>query len=76
MLNQEIRDSVAKGLFSIYPISEIDQGIELLTGIPMGLPDQEGKYPPETISGRVESRLEKLAKKKDIPGEDETVNSQ
>jgi predicted ATP-dependent protease len=76
MLNLEIRDAVADGLFNIYPISEIDQGIELLTGIPMGQPDQEGKYPPETISGRVQARLEKLAKSKDTSGEDETGNGQ
>ncbi|MBE9475006.1 MAG: AAA family ATPase [Chloroflexi bacterium] len=76
MLNLEIRDAVADGLFNIYPISEIDQGIELLTGIPMGQPDQEGKYPPETISGRVQARLEKLAKSKDASGEDETGNGQ
>ena len=76
MLNQEIRDAVADGLFNIYPISEIDQGIELLTGIPIGQPDQEGKYPSETISGRVQARLEKLAEKKDTSGEDDTGNGQ
>jgi len=74
MLNQEIRDAVADGLFNIYPISEIDQGIELLTGTPIGQPDQEGKYPSETISGRVQARLEKLAEKKDTSGEDDTGN--
>jgi lon-related putative ATP-dependent protease len=76
MLNQEIRDAVADGLFNIYPISEIDQGIELLTGIPIGQPDQEGKYPSETISGRVQARLEKLAEKKDTSLEDDTGNGQ
>ena len=74
MLNQEVRNAVADGLFNIYPISEIDQGIELLTGIPMGQPDQDGKYPSESISGKVQARLEKLAEKKDTSGEDDTGN--
>jgi len=76
MINQKVRKAVAEGLFYIFPISEIDQGIELLTGIPMGQPDQEGSYPPETISGRVQIRLEKLAKKDDTTGEDGAENSQ
>ncbi len=76
MLNQEIRDAVEQKLFSIYPITEIDQGIELLTGIPMGELDQEGKFPPDTISGKVQARLEKLAETKDTSDEDESGNDQ
>ena len=71
MLNQKIRNAVAEGKFNVYAISNIEQGIELLTGIPMGEPDQEGIYPPDTISGKVQQRIEKLAKIKDSSGEDE-----
>jgi lon-related putative ATP-dependent protease len=76
MLRQEIRDAVEEGLFSVFPISEIDQGIELLTGIPMGEPDQDGKYPPDTISGKVQARLEKLVKAKDSLDEENSGNDQ
>jgi predicted ATP-dependent protease len=76
MLRHEIRDAVEEGLFSVFPISEIDQGIELLTGIPMGEPDQDGKYPPDTISGKVQARLEKLVKAKDSLDEENSGNDQ
>jgi hypothetical protein len=61
MLRQDLIDAVAAGRFNIYPISTIDQGIELLTGFPSGDQDSEGNYPPETINGKVQQRLAKLA---------------
>ena len=71
MLNKKVRNAVAEGKFNIYAITDIDEGIELLTGIPMGEPDSEGVYPPETISGKVQRRIEKLSKLKDSSSEDE-----
>jgi lon-related putative ATP-dependent protease len=64
MLRQDVRDAVKEGKFAIYPIGTIDQGIELLSGIPAGEMDEEGKYPPDTLNGRVQSRLAKLAEKR------------
>lgn len=61
MLRQDVRQAVAEGKFHIYPVSHVDQGIELLTGIPAGEPDENGNYPPDTINGKVQARLEKLA---------------
>jgi hypothetical protein len=37
----------------------------------MGEPDQGGVYPPDTISGKIQQRIEKLAKMKDSSSEDE-----
>jgi len=71
MLRQDVREAVAQGEFFIYPIDEIDQGIELLTGIPAGKADENGKYAPETINGKVQARLEKLAAKSIAPREDD-----
>jgi len=34
MLRANVRDAVAKGKFHIYPVSTVDQGLELLTGMP------------------------------------------
>jgi lon-related putative ATP-dependent protease len=63
MLREDVRTAVAAKQFNIYPIDEIDQGIELLTGMPAGETDQDGKYPEDTINGKVQTRLERLAKK-------------
>lgn len=71
MLRQDVREAVARGEFFIFPIDEIDQGIELLTGMPAGKADENGKYPPETINGKVQARLEKLAAKSIAPREDD-----
>jgi lon-related putative ATP-dependent protease len=76
MLDHRVRIAVADGKFNIYAISDINQGIELLTGISMGEPDQDGRYPPDTISGKIQQRIEKMAKNKDSNGEDEAEKDQ
>ncbi len=63
MLRQDVIGAVAAGQFSIYPVETIDQGIELLTGVPAGEPGEDGQYPPDSINGRVHKRLKELAEK-------------
>ena len=65
MLREDVRRAAADGQFCIYPIETIDQGIELLTGIPMGQADGDGCYPPDTISGKVQTRLKQLSEKQE-----------
>jgi len=62
MLRADVIEAVTRGEFSIYRVSSIDEGIELLTGIPAGKPDAEGVYPEGTIHARVVAKLEELAK--------------
>ncbi len=45
MLKQEVIDAIKEGKFHIYPVSTIDEGIEVLTGVPAGAPGKDGKYP-------------------------------
>ncbi len=61
MLRQEVVDATAAGLFSVIPIETIDQGIELLTGVPAGVPDTTGSYPEGTINRAVAVRLASYA---------------
>jgi predicted ATP-dependent protease len=75
MLRQDVREAVARGDFSIYPVEEIDQGIELLTGLPAGTADETGVYPPETINGKVQERLERLSKKSTKPVDGDVEDS-
>ncbi|NLG73514.1 MAG: AAA family ATPase [Chloroflexi bacterium] len=63
MLRQDVIDAAAAGRFHIYPVSHVDQGIELLTGIPAGEADAEGNYPPDTINGMVQRELMRLVEK-------------
>ncbi len=62
MLRQNVIDAVAKGLFSIYAVENVDQAISLLTGIPAGEVDEKGSYPEGTINDLVIERLAELTK--------------
>jgi lon-related putative ATP-dependent protease len=63
MLRQDVIDAVKAGKFSVFPVENVDQGIEILTGVPAGQPDEEGHYPSESVNGRVMARLQELAEK-------------
>jgi len=64
MLRQDVVQAVKDGQFHIYPVETIDEGIEILTGVTAGKPDDEGKYPSESVNGRVYARLVELAEKR------------
>ena len=56
-LNDEVVEAVRQGVFHIYPVQTIDQGIEILTGMPAGQPDESGNYTAGTIHQRVREKL-------------------
>lgn len=60
-LNDEVVDAVKNGLFHIYAISTIDEGIEILTGVPAGKKDKCGKFPAGTINYLANEKLTKYA---------------
>ena len=62
MLNADVRQAVAEGCFRIYPISHIDQAIELMTGLPAGEPDNQGLYPAGSFNRLVADRLAAFAR--------------
>jgi lon-related putative ATP-dependent protease len=63
MLRNDVVEAVRQGLFSIFPVTDVDEGIEILTGRPAGELDKTGKYPPDTINGMAVARLNDMAKK-------------
>jgi lon-related putative ATP-dependent protease len=64
MLRPDIVEAVAAGRFHVYPVETIDQGIELLTGVPAGERDDKGEFPVGSVNQRVEARLTALAEKR------------
>lgn len=48
-LSDEVISSVKEGKFHVYAISSLDEGIEILTGVPAGTKNKDGKYPAGTI---------------------------
>jgi predicted ATP-dependent protease len=61
MLNQEIIDAVAQGLFSVYAVSNVEETLELLTGQTMGGLDSQGNYPENSINFKAISRLKEIS---------------
>jgi len=63
MLRQDVVAAAAEESFRIFPIETVDQGLELLTGLPAGEPGEDGNYPAGTINHRIAARLDAFAAK-------------
>jgi lon-related putative ATP-dependent protease len=63
MLRHDVAAAAAAGQFQIYPVETIDQGIEILSGLPAGERDEQGHYPEGTFNQKVEVQLARLAEK-------------
>lgn len=63
MLRDEVVDAVKAGKFHIYAVGSIDEGIEILTGMPLGEKDGDGKYPEGTINYLVDRELTAMSEK-------------
>lgn len=61
MLRADVVAAVEEGKFAIYAVSTIDEGIELLTGVPAGEADEEGSFPEDSINHRVKNQLLQFA---------------
>jgi ATP-dependent Lon protease len=61
MLNERVRTAISKGRFHIFPVSTVDEGITLLTGVPAGSLGSKNTYPKGSINRLVVDRLAFLA---------------
>ena len=61
MLKEDIVEAVKQGQFHIYPVTTIDEGIELLTGVKGGIQLDDGSFEEGSVSQRVNQRLEDMA---------------
>ena len=62
MLKKEIIESVKEGKFHIWPISKVEEGIEILTGMKAGELQPDGTYPEGTLFRKVDDRLKEFAR--------------
>ena len=60
ILPDKVLSAIKKGKFHIYPISTIDEGMEILTLRPSGRRNVKGNFPPDTANHIIENRLRKL----------------
>jgi predicted ATP-dependent protease len=61
MLDQEIVDAVKEGKFNVWPVSTIEEGIAILTGMEAGQLQEDGAYPEGTLFRKVDDRLKKIS---------------
>jgi predicted ATP-dependent protease len=61
MLRRDVVDAVAAGQFSIYAVSVIDEGVEILTGFPAGVLTSSGCFQEGTVNYRIEQQLKDFA---------------
>lgn len=62
MLREDVVKAVHEGQFHIYEVRSIDEGIEILTGVPAGERQEDGIYPENTVNYLVDRRLREFAK--------------
>ncbi len=62
MLRHDVVEAVSAGDFHIYPVEHVDEGIEILTGIPAGKRNDDGTFPEDSVNGRVQRRLAEMAR--------------
>ena len=60
-LSDEVIDSVKNKKFHIYAISNIDEGIEILTDVPAGKRTSDGSFPAGTINYLAHEKLKRYA---------------
>ena len=60
-LNDEVIKAVKDGMFHIYAIKTVDEGIELLTGVPAGKKNKNGEYPAGSVNYLVNEKLKKYS---------------
>lgn len=57
MLKEEVLEAVKKDLFHVYAVRNIEEGLELLGGIPAGIMQGDGSYPEGSVFGRVDRKM-------------------
>jgi predicted ATP-dependent protease len=62
MLREDILEAVAAGKFHIWPVAQVEQGIEILTQTAAGGKNREGKFEPGTVFALMDDRLRDMAK--------------
>ncbi len=63
MLRRDVVDAASTGRLRIYPVTTVDEALELLTGLAAGEADAAGRYPKGSFNARVAQRLSALAER-------------
>jgi predicted ATP-dependent protease len=56
-----VQKALREGSFHIYAVSSVEEGIEILSGLPAGKSNSRGDFHKRSVNGKVMSRLKKMA---------------
>lgn len=59
VLRQDVVQAIEKKKFHLYKVGNIEEGIEVLTGVAAGQADSDHCYPADTVFGKVQEKLRK-----------------
>jgi lon-related putative ATP-dependent protease len=60
MLSDEIIAAVKAGTFHIYPVTRLEEAVELMMGMPAGRVGRDGRFPPDSVYAKVQTNLDVL----------------
>ena len=63
MLKDEIIDSVKQKQFHVFTVNNIDEGIEILTGIQVGKINDDGTFEKDSINYRADQKIKMFSEK-------------
>ncbi len=63
MVRKDVVDAVEEGKFHVWTVSHIDEATAILLGQKAGEADEDGQFPEDTINGRVQQRLRRMAER-------------
>lgn len=61
MLREDVVAACAEGRFRIHAVTDVDQAVSLLTGVPAGEPDEQGLVPEGTVNYLVATQLAEMS---------------
>ena len=61
MLRDDVIKAVEEGKFHIWAVKTVEEGIEILTGLPAGDRLEDGSFPSDTIYYRIDQKLKQFA---------------
>jgi predicted ATP-dependent protease len=76
MLREDVVEAAKAGKFHIYAVSNVDEAIELLTGVAAGVPDEQGNIPEGTINYLVASQIAEMSARRQSFNRPATDNHQ
>ncbi len=63
VLDEELVRAARKGLFRVWALDSVDEALHVLTGVPAGAVGAHGRYPPKSLMGRAQRRMEEMSRR-------------